>query len=304
MKSIRAILVMCAASLLLGGCATFNRAKPAPHQSQPIKVEFTTADLSGWTDLPEGTYRVPDSQVIISGHQKGGATPAVLFGLIGLAVQNAVNSNAGKNATKDAGDVLHISLTAEAQSVADAMIAGDPFAKTFSSDASPSAPTLVISSAVIMTFVSDTDVLPYVVLKATLTEPKSTAPKWTTRYIASAGLPRPLTGDRSWASDGGKDLRGTLSMELQRAIRFMLLDVASPYQRDDKRLTMVEGHFPFVKKRLETVGYELTEDQQSISFVPKLGDAVVFSGVNIMEKSATMYRAAEKSDRPFKLLDN
>ena len=304
MKITRWTLVMCAASLLLGGCASFNRAKPAPHQSQPIKVEFITADLSGWSDLPMGTYRVPDSQVIISGHQKGGAAPALLFGLVGVAVQGAVNSNAGKSATKDAGEVLHINLTSQAQGVADAMIAGDPFAKSFSSDAKAAAPTLAISSAVIMTFVNDNDVLPYVVLKATLTDPKATAPKWTTRYIASAGLPRPLTGDRSWTSDGGKDLQSTLDVELQRAIRFMLLDVASPYPRDDNKLTMVQGHFPFMKQRLETVGYELAEDPQSISFVPKLGDVMVFSGVNIMEKSSTLYRAAEKSDRRFKPLDD
>jgi hypothetical protein len=301
MKFIRAFLVMCAASLLLGGCASFNRAKPAPHESQPITVKFTTADLSGWTDLPMGTYRVPDSQVIISGHQKGGAT-GLLFGVVGVAVQGAVNSNAGKNTTKGAGDVLHISLTSQAQGVADAMIAGDPFAKIFSSDTNAAGPSLVISSAVIMTFVNDTDVLPYVVLKATLTEPKATAPSWTTRYIASAGLPRPLTGDQSWTSDGGNDLRNTLTVELQRAIRFMLLDVASPYPRDDKKLTMVQGHFPFMKQRLETVGYELAEDQQSISFVPKLGDVIVFSGVNIMEKSTTQYRPAEKSDSQFKPL--
>jgi hypothetical protein len=304
MKLIRATVVMCTASLLLGGCASFNRAKPAPHESQPMKVQFTTTDLSGWSDLPMGTYRVPDSQVIISGHQKGGAGPALLFGVVGMAVQSAVNSNAGKNTTKDAGDALRISLTSQAQGVADAMIAGDPFAKSFSSDANPAAPTLAVSSAVIMTFVNDTDVLPYVVLKATLTEPKATAPKWTTRYIASAGLPRPLTGDHSWTSDGGKELRSTSTVELQRAIRFMLLDVASPYPRDDNKLTMVQGHFPFIKQRLETVGYELAEDQQSISFVPKLGDVMVFSGVNIMEKSATLYRAAEKSDPRFKALDD
>ena len=304
MKLIRAILVMSAAALLLSGCATFNRAKPAPHQAQPIKVEFTSTELSGAWDLPLGTYRVPDSQVIISGHQKGGAAPALIFGVVGMAVQSAVNKNAGKNATKDTGAALQITLTSQAQELADVMIAGDPFSGSFSNDAHTAGPTLSISTGVVMTFVTDTDVLPYVELKAALTEPKATSPKWTTRYIAYAGLPRPLTGDRSWTSDGGKDLNSTLTVELQRAIRFMLLDVASPYPRDDKKLTMVQGHFPFVKKRVETEGYELSEDPQFIAFVPKLGDAMVFSGVNIMEKATTVYRPAQKSDRRLKMLDD
>ncbi len=304
MKLIRAVFVMCTAALLLPGCATYNRTKPAPHQAQPIKVEFTSTELSGSWDLPLGTYRVPDSQVIISGHQKGGMVPAALFGVLGMAVQSAVNKNAGKNATKDSGAALQITLTAQAQEFADVMIAGDPFAKSFSNDSNVAGPTLSVSTGVVMTFVTDTDVLPYVELKASLTEPKATSPKWTTRYIAYAGLPRPLTGDRSWTSDGGKDLNSTLTVELRRAIRVMLLDVASPYPRDDKKLTTVQGHFPFIKKRMETEGYELSEEPQFIAFVPKLGDAMVMTGVNIMEKATTVYRPAEKGDSYFKMLDD
>jgi hypothetical protein len=49
--------------MALGGCATYNMTNPAPHEAKPIAVNFVDDDLSGWTDLPIGTYGVPDSQV-------------------------------------------------------------------------------------------------------------------------------------------------------------------------------------------------------------------------------------------------
>lgn len=58
----------------------------APPSDEPTQVEFTTDQVSKWTDLPLGTYRVPNSDVIISGHQKGGVAPMLLFGVIGMAV--------------------------------------------------------------------------------------------------------------------------------------------------------------------------------------------------------------------------
>src|SRR5437016_883240 len=85
------------AVLSLSGCATFELSKPAPAQQQPISVKLSTEELSGWSDLPMGVYRIPDSQVIISGHQKASGA-GILFGVLGLAVTSAVNTAAGARA--------------------------------------------------------------------------------------------------------------------------------------------------------------------------------------------------------------
>jgi len=76
---------------------TPNAIITAPPQDGPTQVEFSTDQVSKWTNLPMGTYRVPNSDVIISGHQKGGAAPFLLFGLIGTAVQNGINAQNGKD---------------------------------------------------------------------------------------------------------------------------------------------------------------------------------------------------------------
>jgi hypothetical protein len=158
---------------------------------------------------------------------------------------------------------------------------------------------LSISTAVVLTFVNDTDIKPYVVLKTTLRDAKAKDKKgWSTRYIASLQAPRPLAGDGSWTAEGATALNSAIAANLERATRVMLHDVSTPFPRNEK-LYAVEGHFPYVKPRLQTTGYLLGEDADSIFFIPKLGDVIVFSGVNIMSNSVTSHHEAGKGDKIF-----
>src|SRR5207302_672123 len=70
-------------------------------------------ELSGWSDLPIGTYRVPDSQVIISGQQKPGV--GMMFGLVGVALEHSMGKSAGRSAGHGSEEALHITLTEEGQ---------------------------------------------------------------------------------------------------------------------------------------------------------------------------------------------
>ena len=76
----------------------------------------------------------------------------------------------------------------------------------------------------------------------------------------------------------------------------MLSDISNPRARDDDRLYTVQGRFPYLKDRMQTVGYKLDEDDQSIYFAPKIDDSMVFSGIHVLGKSATKYRKARKGD--------
>src|SRR5688500_11756095 len=87
-------------ALLLGGCATFEYTKPAPAQTQPISVKMSGEELSGLTDVPVGSYRVPNSQVIITGHQKSPAG-GMMFGLLGVAAAHASGGSTGADTVKD-----------------------------------------------------------------------------------------------------------------------------------------------------------------------------------------------------------
>ena len=83
----------------------------------------------------------------------------------------------------------------------------------------------------------------------------------------------------------------------------MLTDISSHFSRNEDELLMVQGNYPHVRTKLQSVGYKLFEDDESIAYLPLLGDAVVFSGVNLMNKSAITYRAAQPDDARFKAVD-
>ena len=277
--------------------------KPAPAQQQPISISFSNEELSGWSDLPPGVYRVPDSQTIISGHQKGGIA-GILFGPLGVLAQSAMNSSHGGSATKDVQETLKINLTSDAQAIARTLTASGRFKDKFTSNENAELPRLSVSTAVALTFVDDTNVRPYVVLKASLYAAHATESQWATRYMASNGAPRPLVGPNSWTANEGEELKKAIVGNLESAIDFMLKDVSSPYERDANHLVLIQGSFPYVRKRLQLVGYQLAEDERSLVFVPRLGDVLVFAGVNIMDKSVTIHRPAKEGDLPFTTVDD
>ena len=298
-----ALIGLLAMTLLFTGCASFERVQPAPRQATAISVKLTADELSGWTDLPAGAHRIPDSQVIVSGHQKGGMG-GVLFGLIGVALQHAVNTGIGQDAVKSVEGTLKINLTNQARTKLDSLLEEDRFKAGFTTTPpTANSPVLSVTTALVLTFVNDTEIRPYIVLKASLREMTTKEPVWSTRYISSSGVARPLTGEFSWTANEGAYLKQSIESNLARALTFMLRDVATPTPRDPARLIWVQAGFPFVKRRLETIGYQLAEDDASITIVPKLSDVIIFTGINILDKQVTTFRPAADADAALKLLD-
>lgn len=282
------------------GCASFEMTKPAPAQSQQINVKLSGEDLSGWSDLPIGTYRVPESHVIISGHQKG-AEVGAMFGLIGVAIAHAANSNAGANAVKDAESALRIKLDAPLMAEVTKQAAQAPLSGKFSTTAGTSS-TLTVTPGLVLTYLESSDVRPFVVLKVNLAGADNKS-IWSTRYIVSTGASRPLTGAGSWAEADGAALKANVQTSLEQGVKVMLADVSNPYKRDDDVMSTVEGQFPFMKQRLQIKGYKLTEDERYMAFIPKLGDVMVFAGVNVLDKEHAHGREATKDDVVFKFVE-
>lgn len=285
---------------LLGGCASFEFAKPIPPQTQTVTLKTSGEELSGWSDLPLGVYRVPDSHVIISGHQKG-QMAGVLFGLVGVAIAHGANASAGESIIAGAEKQLKVKLTGPVDSAIRKTLASGQYT-TLTADDQAGAPKLLVTPALVMSFVSDQAARPYVVLKATLVRADG-QPGWTTRYIASTGQARTLLGEDGWLVNEGTELRKAVETNVDVAVRTMIADVSKPYARDESRMVMVQGHLPYMKQRVQTVGYQLAENERYITFVPKLGDVLVFAGVNVVDKTTVTFRSAEKDDAPLKLVD-
>jgi hypothetical protein len=158
-------------------------------------------------------------------------------------------------------------------------------------------PVLHVSSNIVLQFLENGNVIPFVILKGKLIDTHGAAPTWNMRHAASIGGPRPLDGERGWMSEGGASLKMSVSSALERALLVMLTDVSSPFPRDDKHKSAADGYFPFMSKRLHVVGYSITEDADWIAFSPKIIGTSLLAGVNIMDKSVTKIRVATKDDR-------
>lgn len=275
--------------------------QPAPRFDGPTQIAFSTDSVSKWTDLPLGTYRVPNSDVIISGHQKGGAAPMLLFGLIGVAVQSGINSSQGKQTMASAEQALTFSIDEEAKAKLQAALADPAYANRFSME--PTADrSFEVTGAVVMSFAEDRDVLPYVTLRVKLMGKGGKSKLWTTRYIASTGARRPLIGEGSWTENEGAPLRTQVSALLDLAIATMLKDLDTPYPREEASLTNVHGFFVHVNKPLQVVGYKLAEENGRMLFLPRLGTTIVFAGVNVIDTDSVWQAPAGKKDKPLQLV--
>jgi hypothetical protein len=281
--------------LFLCGFAKYRYTVPAPTQSTPIAI--TVGEDRRYPAL--GVYQVPDSQLIISGSDK--ASAAGFFGLIGIAVEMSAAKNAEKQAAQNVESALRVHIDAQAVEIARTLIASGDYGKTFATDASASTVDLELSGSVIATYVSDTDVKVFVILNAIMPGPKPDEPVWATRYVSSSGS-RPLVGDASWTSNDGKLLKEAIDQCLRTSIRFMLKDTSTPYPRDDSKMTAVEGNFPYIRNRIQTIGYLLFEDEQSIVIIPRVDDGSFVAGVNIMDKAGTIFHPATSHDWRFKVI--
>lgn len=287
--SLAAIALACAT---LAGCATYDHMAAAPVQSQPIAIEFSKDQL-GLNDLPLGAYRVPDSEVIVSGHQAAGAGAA--FGLIGALVSDAIDSHRGANAIESSTKMLTLKLDDEVRADIQAQLAGDALKQKFTL-AKGTAARLTILPAVIVTFVDGTRARPYVELKVELLDAGGKS-LWATRYFASTGVERALQGPDSWGENDGAAFKASISASLAQAVKVLLNDVATPYARDEKKMQLVQARVPYMKPRFQLLGLGLVEDDKYVAFVPKIGDVAVMSGVNVLDKSVTVYRTASADDK-------
>ncbi len=292
-----------AVALLSLMACTSTTIVPAPAQSEKIAIQFTDESLSGLFDLPAGTHRVPNSQVIISGHQSGGWVGSVL-GPIGLSLQSAIDSESAETSIQDTEAMLQFKLTEAADAIADELIVQSEFAGTFTDFATPRTPVLKVKTAVILTFQDDKNAKPFVLLQAALKNPVVNTDIWWSRYIASSGPARPFTGENGWAANDGQAFEDNISDNLQKAINLMLEDIASPYPRRSSNLLTVQGYYPYVRYKMQTVGYRLYETDDTLAYVPKLGDAIVFSGVHLIDKSTVAIRPTQEGDSVYKILED
>jgi hypothetical protein len=250
----------------------------------PTTIVYSDEGVSRMNDMPMGVHRIPDSNVVVSGHQKGGGI-GMLFGIVGVAIQSSANASGGTAKVRNVEDDLRFDATAKATELTNAILAADEkHRQLYSLAATTSGSTLNVSPYIVITFQGEDEVRPYIVLKSKLYTAADPSPK-AEKYFCCEGKALPLSGPGGLAENGGAGLKALLAAELETAIRVMLQDRAQPYPRDKQSRIAVNGYFPFVGKPFKMKGYDLGKfnDYSLIDFSSGL---LVFGGVNIAEPGA------------------
>jgi hypothetical protein len=246
----------------------------------PITLVFSREGPNGMTDLPMGVHRIPDSNVIISGHQKGGAI-GVLFGPIGMLVQSTANAEGGTGKIRNVEDDLHFDAAAKAEELTAGLIADEKYLPFFTLSPKGGS-TMTVTPYVLITFVNEAEARPYIIIKTKLdTNGTEENPK-TVKYFCCEGKPMPLSGAGGLTENSGAALKALLASELEIAVQVMLQDRSQPYLRDKQKRVSVRGFLPFVGKPLTFKGYDLGRHRE-YSLIGFPGGGLVFGGVNIAE---------------------
>jgi hypothetical protein len=273
------LAVIAGAFALAAPAAAAPEAGDAPAQApSPTRIVYVDEGMSRMSDLPMGVHRIPDSNVIVSGHQKGGGI-GMLFGIVGVAIQSSANASGGTARVRTVEDDLRFNATAKATELTGVILADGKFGQRFTLQAADS--TLNVVPYIVITFQGENDVRPYIVLKTKLYTAADQSPK-AQKYFCCEGKALPLSGPNGLAENGGAGLKALLTAELETAIRVMLQDRAQPYARDKETRITVKGYLPFVGKPFKMKGYDLGKynDYTLIDFPSGM---LVFGGVNIVE---------------------
>lgn len=258
----------------------------------PIALAISDKGPNGMSDLPMGVKRIPDTDIVVSGHQKGGAL-GMLFGVVGLAVQSAANTQAAANRTENLQEALRYDVAGKTREMTTAIMAEEGFrgGYTLVEEANPSA--LAVTPYVVLTFVNQTDVRPYIVLKTKLDPGTASDKPRTIKYFCCEGPAMPLTGENSLSASNGEKLKALLTAELDTAIRIMLLDRRQPFPRNDEAKLNINGSLPFVGKPFKWRGWDLGsfKDYKLVEF---RGGILVFGGVHAVEPGALEITPYEK----------
>ena len=288
--SVRACVAFAAlAGAIVTECAAREPNLPMPETGRPIGLRFDDGPIGG---LEMGAYRVPDSEIVVSGRQdldwektsRGQLDPSPLALIIGEVVgthHDAVAVEGVESALhRHLGDALRRDVAAN---LADPALSGRvsvPGSAPFDGD------IVEVSHAVILTFVDGPKAVLFVQLSALLRDANGRA-VWRGTYSAQTGAERTLAGEGGWLADGGAALDASIAASLEEAVKVMLADVAHALARDPAKVVRIRTQLPYRSEAFYIVGYLLAEDERYWTVTVQSRLSEVTPGIVIVDKSLT-----------------
>jgi hypothetical protein len=284
MRKVFLAVTASASALVAHAVAAQGPAIATSMQAPPTIIIYSSKGPNGLSDLPLGVHHIPDSNVIISGHQKGGGL-GVAFGPLGLLAQSSANAESGAVKVGEVQDDLRFDVAAKAVELTRTILADEKYRQLFTLSAKAGGGTLTVVPYVVVTFENETDVRPYIVLKTKISAGSPSESTKSIKYFCCEGKPLPLSGEHGAAQNDGAAMKELMTSELETAIRVMLIDNSEHYLRDKQKKISVNGFLPFAGKPMKVNGYDLGRYDNYVLIEFPQG-ALVFGGVNIADPAS------------------
>jgi hypothetical protein len=291
MKTIFILLVIVAYLCGLGGTQVMAGPFPDTKSQIPILVLTQVMDdqtnLSPNKDMPRGIYHLPHSNVYISDVQGDDdlIAPAILFGLLGVAIAGGVMAGDDKNQVQDFENAITLDIPDIAQqSMVEALNAGAG-GRRFALGAASGDACLQIFPYMVYSYAGKEKARLWVILKASLVDYNFNKIEWKCRYIAGLGRPRPFKGPDSWGSLSQVALELEAVQDTQAVVQVMMEDLTGNLRNDNAPQEDINGCWAFYKNPHKATVKVLSSDDREDVVLPQVGDETYFAGVNILPKN-------------------
>lgn len=272
----------------VAGCGGLELRQPLPEVKRPLAITVSEEPPSAMTELPTGVYKVADSTLYISGHQRDQSFPGPLpmtGGLLGVVIQGAMDQEAARKRVQEAEAKLHTQLIDGTRRLLEEKLKRSYGPNPVVAGKAGAGATLEISPYVVLTFVTDNYLRPFVILRTRLLD-ASGHQIWWTRYIVSVNEDRPITGEDGWATDDGKLLRAAVRRGIETGLEVLLMDASGALLRGKGQTMRVSARYAFIRREQALPGEVLEMTPERIVFIPDISDASVFAGVNIFDRQS------------------
>jgi len=211
-----------------------------------------------------------------------------------VAIAHGVNQDEARARVKEAEAKLHTQLIDGTRKLIEEKLQRNPAAGAVAA-LTGAGSTLELTPFVVLTYVNDDQARPFVIVKARLLD-AAKQETWWTRYVVSGSEDRPIDGDGGWAADQGRPLREAVRQGLDTALDVMLMDTAGTLPRGKGRPAKLKGRYAFVQRELDLPGEILEDTSERVVFAPRVGDVVVFAGINVFGRRTVELGAPDKKE--------
>ena len=234
--------------------------------------------------MPITAYQIPNTSMYVSNHE-GAASIRALFGPIGVTVAIAAARSTGERKTRDHQAQLRLDVPKITEQVLMEELHRRGETGRFGPTGEPGGDSFEIIPYLVVNFVGNDQVRPWVVLRTALRDPDGKE-KWKTKYAAGVGEVRPLGGESGWASDGGAPLRKAFDRNLRLAIDALLRDASGTLPRGTGHMANVKAQWVWVKEPSEETAEVLHETEETLVVIPQVTDSHFFAGISILDKKS------------------